>query len=272
MNREKFCLRILIRGSNDVASAVAHRLFRAGYGVVMQDDPKPAVTRRKMAFAEAIFDGEAILEGVVARRVEKMNLRILMLTPTFIPVMTGEIYRLAEKLRPQVLVDARMRKHKKPFRQVQLAPLIIGLGPNFTAGKNAHIAIETAHGEHLGQIIHSGPTMPLAGEPVSLEGHARDRYVYAPLPGKFSTRYQVGDKVISGQTIAFINDVPLHAPISGVLRGITHDDVPVGQNTKVIEVDPRGEQSQISGIGDRPARIAESVLAAIQGWEADHVH
>ncbi len=271
MNREKLDLRVLVRGSNDVASAVAHRLFREGYGVVIHDDPKPTVTRRKMAFADAIFDGEATLEGVTARRVEGVNLRSELISPTFIPVMVSDIFRLVKKLRPQVLVDARMRKHKKPSRQFHFAPLTIGLGPNFSARMNVHIAIETARGEQLGQVIHHGSTMPLEGEPLSLEGHARDRYVYAPLAGKFSTHFQVGDKVTVGQVIATINETPLIAPISGVLRGITHDGVPVEQHTKVIEIDPR-EQVQITGIGDRPTRIAEGVLTAIQNWEAHHVH
>jgi len=272
MNREKFDLRVLVRGSNDVASAVAHRLFREGYGVVIHDDPRPTVTRRKMAFADAIFDGELTLEGVTARRVESVNLRGELISPRFIPVVVSDIFRLVKKLRPQVLVDARMRKHKKPSRQFHLAPLTIGLGPNFSAGMNVHIAIETARGEHLGQVIHHGTTMPLEGEPISLEGHARDRYVYAPLTGKFSTRFQVGDKVTTGQVVAVINETPLTAPISGVLRGITHDDVSVEQHTKIIEIDPRDEQAQTSGIGERPARIADGVLTAIQAWEANHVH
>lgn len=271
MNRKKIDLRILIRGSNDVASAVAHRLFGAGYGVVIHDDPKPTVTRRKMSFADAIFDGEATLEGVTARRVEGANLRSELISPTFIPVVVSDFFRLIEKLRPQVLVDARMRKHKNPSRQFHLAPLTIGLGPNFSAGTNVHIAIETARGENLGQVVHRGTTLPLEGDPISFEGHSRDRYVYASMAGKFSTHFRVGDKVIAGQVVAVINEAPLTAPISGVLRGITHDDVPVEQNTKVIEIDPRGEQVQISGIGERPAHIAEGVQTAIQSWEANHV-
>jgi xanthine dehydrogenase accessory factor len=272
MNREKIDLRVLIRGSNDVASAVAHRLFREGYGVVIHDDPKPSVTRRKMAFADAIFDGEVTLEGITAKRMEGVNLRSELISPTFIPVVVSDLIRLVKKLRPQVLVDARMRKHKKPSRQFSLAPLIIGLGPNFSAGRNVHIAIETARGDYLGQVIQDGPTLPLEGDPISFEGHARDRYVYAPLTGQFSTRFQVGDQVISGQVVAMINETPLTAPISGVLRGITHDDVPVEQHTKIIEIDPRGEQAQITGIGERPARIADGVLTAIQTWETTHVH
>jgi xanthine dehydrogenase accessory factor len=96
--------------------------------------------------------------------------------------------------------------------------------------------------------------------------------VYAPLTGNFSTRLQVGDKVIAGHVIAKINETPLTAPISGVLRGITHDSVPVEQHTKIIEIDPRSEQAQVSGIGERPARIADGVLTAIQSWETNHVY
>jgi xanthine dehydrogenase accessory factor len=56
----------------------------------------------------------------------------------------------------------------------------------------------------------------------------------------------------------------LHAPIDGILRGLTHDNVPVVQRTKVIEVDPRGKEVNIVGIADRPKRIAQGVLEAIK--------
>lgn len=125
-----------------------------------------------MAFADAIFDGEATLEGVTARRMDSVNLRGELISPMFIPVLVSDFFMLVEKLRPQVLVDARMRKHKKPNRQFHLAPLTIGLGPNFFAGRNVHIAIETARGEHLSQVIQHGESLPLEGEPISLEGHA----------------------------------------------------------------------------------------------------
>ena len=52
---------VLVRGVGDIGSAVAHRLFGAGYGVVIHDDPQPTTTRRGMAFADAVFDGRASL-------------------------------------------------------------------------------------------------------------------------------------------------------------------------------------------------------------------
>ena len=272
MKRGKLDLRILVRGSNDVTSATAHCLFEAGYGVVIHDAPKPTVTRRRMAFADAIFDGEVTLAGVSAKRVENINLRGLLLLPTFIPVVVSDFDRLMKKLRPQVLVDARMQKHKKPVRQFQLAPLVIGLGPNFIACDNVHIAVETARRDDLGNVVLRGPTKQMEGEPIAMEGFARERYIYAPLAGKFSTSSQIGDAVIEGQEIALIDSTPLHAPISGIIRGLIHNDVPIDLRTKVIEIDPRGERAQFAGIGERPARIAEGVITAIRNWETDHVH
>ncbi len=59
--------RVLVRGSGDIGSAVAHALFEAGYAVFIHDSAMPAATRRKMSFCDAIFDGEAMLAGVQAR-------------------------------------------------------------------------------------------------------------------------------------------------------------------------------------------------------------
>lgn len=265
--------RILVRGSGDIGSAVAHQLYKSGYAVALHDSPLPMVARRKMSFADAIFDGNTTLEAVQASRVNNLSiLRGILIQPTFIPVLVGDFNRLLSKLRPHILVDARMKKHSQPERQIHLAPLTIGLGPNFTAGRTVHTAIETAWGERLGQVLTHGSTCPLEGEPISIEGHSRDRYVYAPVAGKFSTSHQIGDVVTEGQEIARIGGTILHAPICGILRGLTHDGVPVEIKTKIIEVDPRLEHAQISGIPPRPAHIAESVLTTIQNWEASHAH
>jgi hypothetical protein len=46
----------VILGTNEIASAVAVYLHRAGYRVVLSHDPVPPVIRRKMAFHDALFD------------------------------------------------------------------------------------------------------------------------------------------------------------------------------------------------------------------------
>jgi xanthine dehydrogenase accessory factor len=184
--------------------------------------------------------------------------------PQSVLVVVEEFLSLLKTFQPAILVDARMRKRQQPEDQRGLAPLTIGLGPNFIAGENIDLAVETSWGDALGQVIYQGATLPLRGEPRPLAGHARDRYVYAPTGGVFSTELQVGDTVQAGQVVAWVDATPLHAPLSGRLRGLTHTGVPVGKGTKVIEVDPRPQSADIAGIAERPRRIAEGVLQAIQ--------
>jgi xanthine dehydrogenase accessory factor len=254
--------RVLIRGSGDVGSAVAHRLLREGHEVVVHDVALPAAPRRGMAFADAIFDGACELEGVRARRAEVGELGEGRRDEVLVSA-AGELGEVLAALLPDVLVDARMRKRARPEVQRGLAPLTIGLGPNFVAGETVDVAIETQWGEELGAVVRAGPTKPLGGEPRSFDGHARDRFVYAPCAGVVRTRAAIGERVIAGAVVATIGAEALPAPLDGILRGLVHDGVPVEAGAKVLEVDPRGDLTKVFGIGVRPARIAAGVVAAI---------
>jgi len=256
-------LTALIRGAGDIGSAVAHRLFTEGYGVVLHDGPQPTATRRKMAFADAAFDGVASLNAVEARRASDLAEIQDLLARRVVAVYLGAFAPLVAALDPDVLVDARMRKRTVPESQRGLARVTIGLGPNFHAGVTCDVAVETSW-DGLGTVIHDGPTRRLAGEPRELGGHARARYVYAPDGGVFRTHAQIGDAVTAGQPVATIDGIAVAAPLSGVLRGLTRDGVPVAPGTKVIEVDPRGRAAEVAGIGERPRRIADGVMAALR--------
>jgi xanthine dehydrogenase accessory factor len=257
-------LTVVVRGIGDVGSAVAHRFFLEGYAVVIHDIPTPTTTRRGMAFADAVFDGSAILGNVHAVRAHDLpRIKEALASRRAIPVYVRDIGPLLAEIRPEILVDARMRKHDEPEVQLGLAELTVGLGPSLVAGRHADVVVETSW-DLLGTIITAGAAAPLAGEPRELGGHARDRYVYAPLDGIFRTKARIGDPVRQGQDIAEIGLMVLSAPLDGVLRGLTRDGVPVTVRTKVIEVDPRGAAAEVRGIGERPRRIADGVLAAIR--------
>jgi xanthine dehydrogenase accessory factor len=256
---------VLVRGSGDVGSAVAHLLFTAGHSVAVHDVALPAAPRRGMAFADAIFDGRCQLAGVDARLVDDPSaLPAALAEHREVPVSTAELTDVLAAVHPDVLVDARMRKRAHPEAQLELAPLTIGLGPNFVAGETTHLAVETRWGEELGAVIAEGPTEVLAGEPRSFEGHARDRFIYAPMAGVFMTTARIGQRVRAGEPVGAIDGVELTAPLDGILRGLTHDGVPIEAGAKVIEVDPRGDIQAVTGLGARPKRIAEGVAAAIE--------
>jgi xanthine dehydrogenase accessory factor len=224
-----------------------------------------------MAFVDALYHGTAELDELLAKRAHSLR-DLLYMVPCrrAVPVIDAPLEDVIAKLRPQVLVDARMRKHEHPETQRGLAPLTIGLGPNFEAGKNVDVAIETAWGVELGAVVRVGRTHDVAGEPMEIHGHARDRYLYAPVNGVFATGLNVGDRVVQGQEVARVGNTPICAPLSGCLRGITHDGAPVVRGSKIIEVDPRCDPRGVHGLGERPKRIAEGVLQAVNETPIGH--
>ena len=254
--------RVLIRGCGDVGSAVAHLLLRSGHEVVVHDVALPAAPRRGMAFADAMFDGACELDGVRAQRVD--DVADLLPGAGEVALTAAPLADVLAAVEPDVLVDARMRKRAQPESQRGLAPLTIGLGPNFVAGETTDLAIETQWGDELGTVVERGATRRLGGEPRALEGHARDRFVYAPAAGIMRTRAQIAQPVTAGEAVAAIDDQPLLAPLDGILRGLVHDGVPVDAGAKVLEVDPRGDVGKVVGIGPRPRRIAAGVLEALR--------
>jgi xanthine dehydrogenase accessory factor len=256
---------VLVRGVGDVGSAVAVVLFRAGYAVALHDEPAPAAPRRGMAFADAVFDGMARFDGLTGLRVNtSAELRDALAAREVLPVTVVPFSQTLEAADWSAVIDARMRKRVVPERQRGMAPLTIGLGPNFIAGETADVAIETMWGERLGAIIEAGSTLPLAGEPRAIGGVGRERFVYAPAAGRFETDARIGDRVEEYDAIAKIGEVGLRAPVSGVIRGLTRHGVEVAIHTKVIEVDPRGDPAAVFGLGERPRRIAEGVLKALE--------
>ncbi|MBR0644968.1 xanthine dehydrogenase, partial [Plastoroseomonas hellenica] len=201
---------VLVRGVGDVGSAVAVGLLRAGYRVALHDGPAPTTPRRGMAFADAVFDGAARLDGIAARLVESpAALRDALAGGAALPVAVLPFPEMLGAAAWGAIVDARMRKRALPEPQRGLAPLTIGLGPNFIAGETVDLAIETRWGDRLGDIVEAGPTLPLEGEPRAIGGAGRARFAYAPAAGRFETDARIGQAVAAEEVVAAIAGRPL---------------------------------------------------------------
>lgn len=253
----------LVLGGGDLGSAVAHRLFLHGADVVLADGEAPAHPRRGMAFTDAWFSGCATLEGVVALRVRELGeLAAHRAHLDAVAATTVSPQEMAAALRLDAVIDARMRKRSVPEDLRRLAPIAIGLGPGFTPGGNCTLAIETAWGNTLGAVLRDAPASALAGEPRALGGAGRERLVYAATDGHWRTQARIGDRVEAGAPLGTLAGAPVHAPLSGAIRGLAHDGVFLRARQKFIEIDPRAEPD-IFGLGQRPALIARGVAAAL---------
>ena len=184
-----------------------------------------------MAFVDAVFDGATSLVGVHACRIDVPDyLAEQTAGRLFLPIVTVP-FEVALIAAPwSVLVDARMRKRTTPECQQGLARLTIGLGPGFVATETVDIAIETAWGDRLGAIITAGPTSVLAGEPKPIDGVGRERVVYAPSDGIWHTRRSIGDAIDKGQLVGWQGETPVFAPLTGILCGVTRNDVPCARH------------------------------------------
>jgi hypothetical protein len=67
-----------------------HASANANFAVALHDDPKPT-TRRGMAFADAIFDGRAMLDRVETVRVDDVTRLLPVITTNFEGVLASMV-------------------------------------------------------------------------------------------------------------------------------------------------------------------------------------
>ena len=253
---------VVIKGAGDLASGVALRLVRAGFSVVMTDLPKPTSIRRTICFSEALVKGETTVEGIVARRAEDAAQAEEILKRGEIPVLPDPEAKIIQALNPPVVVDGILAK-KNLGTRIQDAPAVIALGPGFTAGKDCHAVVETMRGHMLGRVYYEGSAIPNTGIPGNIDGFTIERLIRAPKAGIFTPLCQIGDQVEAGQVVARVDDEPVLAGISGVLRGILPDGTEVFEGMKSGDVDPRCKPEYCHLVSDKALAIAGGVLEAI---------
>ncbi|MFH0768771.1 MAG: selenium-dependent molybdenum cofactor biosynthesis protein YqeB [Chloroflexota bacterium] len=254
---------ILIKGGGEVASGVAHRLAHAHFRVCMTETSQPLAVSRGTTFSEAVFDGVKTIEGVTAKLVSPSSEEINRVWQQGnIPLVIDPKASIKEQINPEVLVDATMAK-RNPGIKLTDAPLVIGLGPGFQAGRDVHIVIETNHSNNLGKVILEGEAEEDTGTPVAIDGLTKERVVWAPHAGNFTTDKHIGDSVDSHETIGWIEEQPIEAPVSGMLRGLIRNGVTVSKGSKLIEVDPVNDGAICFDIRDKMRAIGGGVLEAI---------
>jgi xanthine dehydrogenase accessory factor len=253
---------VVIKGGGDLATGVAHRLHRVGMPVVVTELAQPTVIRRAVALASAVYEGQVELEGLVARLVESDEEIRAALAAGQVPVVVDPRADVITRLCPTVVVDAIMAKRNTGTR-ITDAPIVIGLGPGFTAGVDVHAVIETNRGHYLGRVILSGGAEPHTGVPGPTAGFSTERVLRAPCEGTFVGKRRIGDLVEAGDAVASVAEQPVLARISGVLRGLLADGLSVRAGMKVGDIDPRGVREHCFTVSDKARAIGGGVLEAI---------
>lgn len=253
---------ILIKGAGDLATGAACRLYRAGMQVVMTDLPQPTAVRRTVAFSQCVYDGTAQVEGIRARRVRTAGEAAAALEGGDIPVLADPEARIRSQMPFDALVDAILAK-RNLGTSITDAPVVIALGPGFTAGADCHAVVETQRGHHLGRLLTSGSAAPNTGVPGNIGGYTTQRLIRACASGNFHPVASIGDQVKEGDLVARVDGQPIYAQMPGIVRGMLPEGCPVEMGMKAGDIDPRCAREHCFTVSDKARAIGGGVLEGL---------
>ncbi|MCI6697608.1 MAG: EF2563 family selenium-dependent molybdenum hydroxylase system protein [Lachnospiraceae bacterium] len=289
---------VIVRGGGDIATGTIRTLRRAGFPVLILESAHPSAIRRTVALSEAVYEGSATVEDVSVTLAHNLDEAEYLLFQDGIAMLVDpdgaairDIIHSGEKyaewdtglttlegggrhLFLTCVVDAILAK-KNLGTTKDMAPLVIALGPGFTAGRDCDVVIETMRGHSLGRAITEGEALHNTGTPGLIAGHAQDRVIHSPAAGIVKTCAAIGDIVEEGQPIASIipeessprlgePGVPVRATFTGLLRGLIRDGYPVPEGFKIADIDPRAsEHDNCFRISDKARAIGGAVLTEL---------
>lgn len=250
----------IVRGGGDLATGIIYRLWKVGCSVLSLEIPAPLVVRRTVSVASAVFDGEIAIEDMKAVRID--SLKDLTYDRSRVSVLVDPEGRSISELRPDILVDAIMAKRNLGTKK-DMAPIVIGIGPGFSAPDDVDAVIETKRGHYLGRVIRNGSAIPNTGVPGLIRGYTVERLLRSPCEGHVIQVKSIGDSVMPGDVVAHVEGIPVCSQIEGILRGLIHPSVVAAKGLKIGDIDPRGEREHCFSITDKALAIAGGVLEVI---------
>ena len=262
---------IICRGGGDLATGIVHRLFRAGFPVLVLETDSPAAIRQQVSFSEAVYDGMATVEGVTAERIASADRAAVdhVLEAGRVPLLVDPEGSSIPLLKPDIVVDAIIAK-KNLGTTKEMAPLVIGVGPGFTAGEDVDLVVESMRGHNLARIFTTGSALPNTGIPGNIGGFTKERVLHAEAAGYMKNIRKIGDIVEKGEEIARIYEkmtkdgtcsgsyVSVEASISGMIRGLIREGYHFQKGFKIADIDPR--ESELANCFT--SRIKRGILAA----------
>jgi xanthine dehydrogenase accessory factor len=252
----------IIRGGGDLGSGVAQKLHRSGFRVLILEVPNPLVVRRTVSFAQAVIDGETVVEGIRAVRINTKDEILNQWQQGTIPIMVDPAGDILRDIKPDAVVDATLAKRNTGMYR-GMAPITIALGPGFKAGDHVDVVIETNRGHNLGKLIFEGFAEPDTGVPAPVKGYGTERVLRAPCNGAVKHVLDIGHLVKAGDVICYVDEQPVVASFDGMIRGLIMNGREVIQGLKIGDVDPRPMKEFCYTISDKARALGGAVLEAI---------
>jgi hypothetical protein len=251
---------VVVIGADDIGSAIAVALAAAGYATVVCDEVDPSWARRGMAFTDAWYVGSAELAGTTAVFCATVkSIPALLDAPRRIAATTWSWSGVCTALPTLAVIDTRPRSQgvgPDLRTRVHDGQLTIGIGAGYAVGRNAHVVIDAGGVDDCA---------------AAFDDRARDSagtdecggIVRAASAGRFATACRIGEAVRRGEIVGMLDQHPIAAPRSGVLRGLSARGARIRPGDAIVEVDAGGDPERCFGIAPRAVAIAGAVLDAL---------
>ena len=127
----------------------------------------------RVAFSRAVYEEHAVVEGIEAVLADNFEEAETIMATRKIAVMVDEKQKCGKNIYRMYWLTGSWQKNLGT--RISDAPLVIGIGPGFTAAGDCHFVIETQRGEHLGEVIREGSAIPNTGIPGNIGGYTVER-------------------------------------------------------------------------------------------------
>ena len=219
---------VLIRGAGDIATGIALRLHRSG-PARGHDRPRPAPrpSAAPSASPPRIADWRGHGRGRDGAVYAPVHGRAgggnISSAGREIPVLADPAAAPAATRCGPTRSSTRFSPSATSAPASADAPVVVGVGPGFTAGEDCHAVVETMRGHTLGRVIYRGSALPNTNIPGLIGGYRRrarparpgGRRVSPAAAGHRRARWRPGDVAGDGGAAS-----PCAAPLTASCAGI----------------------------------------------------
>ncbi len=254
---------VIVRGGGDIATGIIQKLFRSGFKILILEINNPTAIRRTVCLSEAVVDGSATVEDMTCKLISSIDEMESVFQENKIPLIIDAKGECIKLLDPLAVVDGILAK-KNLGTRIDMAPIVVGIGPGFEAGVDCHVVVETMRGHDLGRLIFQGSAKKNTGIPGNIMGYTEQRVIRAVSDGEIEVYKNIGDTVKVGDILGKIGDKEVIATIDGVLRGIIRNCFYVHKGMKIGDIDPRVlEKNNCFTISDKARAVGGGGLEAV---------
>ncbi|PAB57368.1 hypothetical protein [Anaeromicrobium sediminis] len=243
-----------IRGGGPIATAVGCHLYKSGFRVIIFEKKKPTTTRRKVSFAEAVYEKEVRVEGVLATLVDNIE-KAIEKSKDHVAVLIDEIGRELYHQDITIVVDS-ILANKNFGTNKMMGKLVIGIGPGFVAQEDVHVIINPNKGSELGMVLYEGR--------VEKKNNMDFKYkIKAHNNGRIKVLKDIGTSVKKGDIIAYIGEREVIAHMDGIISGMIRNNFKVKKDMEIAHIDSHDHIKKCINICSHGRVIGTSVFQCV---------